>query len=279
MALLSKTYGKGRVRIMRVNRATARHEVRELSIKAMLEGDFGGAFTAADNSQSLCTDTVKNIVNVVARENIALDAEDFCTVLAERFLSEYRQLSAAHVTGHETKWARMAVGGAAHPHSFLLDGNGKNLVEVAATRGARTLRSGVDGFTFMKTTASGWDDFIKDRYTTLAETRDRICATSMLAAWLWTARPADYGATNAKILETMLAVFTTTYSESVQDSLYRMGNAVLAAVPEVGEISMSCPNKHYLPIDLTPFGLDNDHAVFLPTDEPHGQIECTVGRD
>ena len=279
MALLSKTYGKGRVRIMRVNRATARHEVRELSIKAMLEGDFGGAFTAADNSQSLCTDTVKNIVNVVARENIALDAEDFCSVLAERFLSEYPQLSAAHVTGHETKWVRMSVAGAAHPHGFLLDGNGKNLVEVTATRGARTLRSGVDGFTFMKTTASGWDNFIKDRYTTLAETRDRICATSMLATWLWTARPADYGATNAKILETMLTVFTTTYSESVQDSLYRMGSAVLAAVPEVEEISMSCPNKHYLPIDLAPFDLDNDHAVFLPTDEPHGQIECTVGRD
>jgi urate oxidase len=279
MALLKKTYGKGRVRIMRVNRATARHEVRELSIKAMVEGDFGGTFTHADNSSSLCTDTVKNIVNIVARENIALDAEDFCSVLAQRFLSEYPQLVASHVTGLETKWTRLSVNGSEHAHSFLLDGNGKNIVEVDATRGGLTLRSGVDGFTFMKTTESGWDNFHEDRYTTLAPTRDRICATSMLATWSWIARPADYGATNAKILDTMLGVFATTYSESVQDSLYRMGSAALAAVPEIGEISMSCPNKHYIPINLAPFDLDNDHAVFLPTDEPHGQIECTVGRD
>ena len=278
MALLTKTYGKGRVRIMRVDRATARHEVRELSIRAMLEGGFEGAFTSADNSTSLCTDTVKNIVNVVARENLALDAEAFCATLAERFLSIYPLLTAATVTGHETKWVRLAIDGVAHPHSFVLDGNGKGLVEVAATRTGRTLRSGVDGFTFMKTTQSGWDKFVKDRYTTLAETRDRICATSMVATWLWSAEPADYGAANAKILDTMLTVFATTYSESVQDSLYRMAGAALAAVPEIAEISMSCPNKHYIPINLAPFDLDNAGTVFLPTDEPHGQIECTVGR-
>ena len=76
----------------------------------------------------------------------------------------------------------------------------------------------------------------------------------------------------------MLKVFATTYSESVQDSLYRMGTAALAAVPELIDISLACPNKHYLLINLSPFKMDNDNQVFLPTDEPHGQIECTVGR-
>src|SRR5260370_20297014 len=65
---------------------------------------------------------------------------------------------------------------------------------------------------------------------------------------------------------------------SVQDSLYRMGEAALAAVPEILEISMACPNMHFIPINLSAFGLDNHNDVFLPTDEPHGQIECTVGR-
>ncbi len=279
MALLRKTYGKARVRVMRVNRATSRHEVRELSIKAMLEGGFGPAFTDADNSTSLCTDTVKNIVNVVARENIALDAEDFCKTVAERFLALYPQVETATVTGHETKWTRLAVEGAEHPHAFLLDANGKPFVEAKATRGGTSLKSGVDGFTFMKTTQSGWDNFVEDRYTTLAETRDRICATSMVASWTWTRRPEHYGTANDTILKTMIEVFATTYSESVQNSLYRMGTAALAAIPEIEEISMACPNKHYIAINLAPFDLDNDHAVFLPTDEPHGQIECTVGRD
>jgi urate oxidase len=73
-------------------------------------------------------------------------------------------------------------------------------------------------------------------------------------------------------------VFSATYSRSVQDSLYRMGEAALAAVPEISEISMACPNMHFIPINLSAFGMDNNNDVFLPTDEPHGQIECTVGR-
>ena len=72
--------------------------------------------------------------------------------------------------------------------------------------------------------------------------------------------------------------FATTYSKGVQDSLYRMGEAALAAVPELAEIRMACPNKHYIPMRLEPFGMVSDNAVFIATDEPHGQIECVIGR-
>ena len=51
------------------------------------------------------------------------------------------------------------------------------------------------------------------------------------------------------ILDTVLEVFGTTYSMSVQDSLYRMGEAALAAVPEISEISMACPNMHFIPMN------------------------------
>ena len=106
-----------------------------------------------------------------------------------------------------------------------------------------------------------------------------MCATSMEASWRWRSMPASHAAANARILETMLAVFATTYSNSVQDSLYRMASAALEAVPEIEEINLACPNKHYLLIDLSSFGLTNENQVFLPTDEPHGQIECTVARE
>jgi urate oxidase len=46
----------------------------------------------------------------------------------------------------------------------------------------------------------------------------------------------------------------------------------------LANISMACPNRHYLRLNLSPFGPDNDNQVFVATDEPHGQIECTVGR-
>ncbi len=278
MTLAGYTYGKDRVRIMRVHRDRDRHEVRELTVKVMLEGAFAGAFAETDNSSTIATDTIKNIVNIVARENLNAPTEPFCLALAERFLARYPQIDRTSITAHETKWVRLKVADKPHAHSFVLDANGRPCATVGVTRGAAEIRSGVQGFTFMKSTGSGWTDYVMDEYTTLPETRDRICATSMDAAWLWSASPTDYPMANARVLQTMLEVFATTYSESVQNSLYRMGEAVLAAFPEVSEVSMACPNKHYLRIDLVPFGLDNDNQVFLPTEEPHGQIECTVRR-
>jgi urate oxidase len=264
---------------MRIRRDGDRHEVSQLNIKAMLEGDFASAYTHADNSTSVSTDTIKNVVNVVARENTGLSTEEFCQVLARKYLDTYPQVASVAVTAHETKWNRLSLGGKPHPHSFTLDGNGKPFVEATATRaGSAALASGIDGFTFMKSTQSGWENYIKDRYTTIPETHDRICATSMVASWKWSATPASYPATNGNILDTLLEVFSTTYSSSVQDSLYRMGEAALAAVPEISEISMACPNIHFILMNLSAFGLDNHNDVFLPTDEPHGQIECTVGR-
>jgi urate oxidase len=276
--LIKNRYGKGRVRIMRIHRDGDKQDVSQLSIKAMLEGDFGRAYTDADNSTSTSTDTIKNIVNVVARENTALSTEEFCQVLAKRYLDLYPQASSVSITAHETKWARLAVDGELHPHAFLLDSNGKPTVEIHATRDGTVMSSGLDGFTFMKSTQSGWENYYADKYSTIQPTNDRICATSMVASWTWSGKPASYPATNARILDILLKEFATTYSPSVQNSLYRMGEKALAAVPEISEISMACPNIHYILMNLSAFGLDNNNDVFLPTDEPHGQIECTVGR-
>lgn len=279
MPLLRNRYGKGRVRVMRIHRDGERQEVSQLNIKAMVEGDFARTYTHADNAMTVSTDTIKNVVNVVARENTSLCTEEFCQVLARKYLDTYPQISSVALTSHETKWARLSFDGKPHPHSFVLDGNGRPTVEITMARGGTpTLASGVDGFAFLKSTQSGWESYVKDRYTTIPETADRICATSMVASWTWSAKPASYPAANAAILDTMLRVFSMTYSKSVQDSLYRMGEAALAAVPEISEVSMACPNMHFIPINLGAFGLDNNNDVFLPTDEPHGQIECTVGR-
>jgi urate oxidase len=263
---------------MRIHRDGDRHEVSQLNVKAMIEGDFARAYTDADNATSVSTDTIKNVVNIVALENTSLCTEEFCQVLAKKYLDSYPQVSSVAVTAHETKWSRLSFGGKPHPHSFVLDSNGKPFVEVTATRDGSMLTSGIDGFTFMKSTQSGWENYVKDAYTTIPPTNDRMCATSMVASWKWSAKPANYPATNAKILATLLEVFGTTYSSSVQDSLYRMGEAALAAVPEISEITMACPNMHFILMNLSAFGLDNHNDVFLPTDEPHGQIECTVGR-
>ena len=100
----------------------------------------------------------------------------------------------------------------------------------------------------------------------------------MDATWTWASPPADYATANVAVLAHFIEVFGTTYSLGVQDSMYRMAETVLAAMPEIAEIQFAMPNKHYLPTNLKPFGLENGGTVFTPTDEPHGQIEATIGR-
>jgi urate oxidase len=244
----------------------------------MLAGEIAQAYTQADNSTTVSTDTIKNVVNVVAREELEAGPEAFCRAVAKRLLNSYPGMTNATVSAREVRWNRLTVDGTPHPHAFTLDGNGQGTAEVVMDREGNRVTSGLSGFTFLKATASGWSNYIKDRYTTLPETEDRILATSMEASWRWSRDPADFAAANARVLDALMRVFTMTYSYSAQDSLYRMGSAAIEAVPELENISIACPNKHYVPINLGPFGLDNSNRVFTATDEPHGQIECTVGR-
>ena len=278
MPLTASKYGKGRVRVMRLTRDGDHHTPRELNLTVLMKGAFDASWTDADNKACVATDSVKNICNVVAAKNLSLDKEYFAEEVAKTFLDKYPQVEEMLVEGKETRWLRQTINGEPHGHTFTLDGNGFGYVKLVASRGSAVLQSGLRGFTFMKTTQSGWVDFVDDEYRTLADTTDRIAATAMDATWTWSSAPADYTATNAKVLKLMIEVFGTTYSYGVQDSMYRMGEAVLAAIPEIADIGFAMPNKHYIPINLAPFGLENTGTVFLPTDEPHGQIEATIGR-
>ena len=76
----------------------------------------------------------------------------------------------------------------------------------------------------------------------------------------------------------MLRAFAERYSPSVQTTLYEMAGAALAACPRSRQVTLALPNKHYLPGQPRPFGLDATGVSFVPTDEPHGQIEATVRR-
>src|SRR5271155_5514367 len=131
--LIKNKYGKGRVRVMRIHRDGDHHEVSQLNVKAMIEGDFARAYTNADNSTSVSTDTIKNVVNVVARENTGLSTEEFSQALAKKYFDSYPQAASVAVTAHKTKWTRLSFGAKPHPHSFILDSNGKPFAEVAAT--------------------------------------------------------------------------------------------------------------------------------------------------
>ena len=131
----------------------------------------------------------------------------------------------------------------------------------------------------MKTTRSAFSGFPRDRYTTLAETDDRLMATKVTAIWaLRRRRDVDFDATWAAVRGTLLEVFADHDSPSVQTSIWIMAKAMLERHEELDEVRMVLPNLHHWTVDLDPFGIDNDRLVYVATTEPHGLIEATVRR-
>lgn len=279
MKLIHHQYGKARVRVLKVARARATHSLKELDIAVRLQGDFNASYTKADNKLVVPTDTMKNTVNILAREKLGAEAEEFGAVLVEHFLKKYRQVETVQVRLVERCWERILVKGRPHAHSFMETSPAKPFAEVSGTRRQITVQSGIEDLLILKTTESGFEGYdVADKFTTLPETKDRIFATQLCATWTYTRAPKIYSKTNAQILDAMLDIFATKYSPSVQVTLYQMGEAALKAAPEISKITLTLPNKHCLLINLAPFGLENRNELFVPTDEPHGQIEGTVVR-
>ncbi|HEX4119183.1 MAG TPA: urate oxidase [Verrucomicrobiae bacterium] len=279
MKLSHHSYGKAAVRVLKVVRGGARHSVKELEVSVMLDGRFGASYTHDDNSAVVPTDTIKNTIQVLALKYLGQETEKFGVVVVEHFVRTYSQVAAARVALRERQWQRMMIQGAPHPHSFLEAGSGIPIAEVTSTKGKTAVVSGIDDLLLLKTTESGFEGFAKDPLTTLAETSDRIFATQLEARWTYRGKPASYGKSNARILRAIQNIFAGTYSPSVQSTLYQMGKAALSAVAEIQQITLRLPNKHYLPVNLAHFGLENRNQLFIPTDEPYGRIEGTVSRE
>ncbi len=273
------SYGKSRVRLIKVARHNPRHEIQNLTIDIALEGDFDAIHTKGDNSLCLPTDTMKNSVYALAGEIDGIEQpEAFGKRLADHFLRNNPQVSMIRLRITETIWKRMTFDEAEHSHSFIRGSDEKRLVLIIATRGQMTIEAGVEGLVVLKTSGSGFAGFIKDPFTTLPEATDRILSTSVKATWRYSDAATDLYDQFRSIRETILQVFADHDSKSVQHTLYAMGEAVLERFSHVEEISFSLPNIHCLPVDITKFGLENRNCIFVPTDEPHGLIEATITR-
>jgi urate oxidase len=277
--LAENNYGKSRIRLLRVVRQDGRHDIRELTLAISFEGDFETAHTKGDNSKILPTDTMKNTVYVLARQYPVEAVEDFCQHLIEHFLTYNAQVSRVRIEAAENIWNRIAIGGKPHSSAFQRGGDEKRMATLTGTREGTTIRGGIADLIVLKTSKSAFDKFLRDPYTTLKEDRNRILSTSIHADWLYEGGEIEFSQHWHGIRQTILEAFAEHDSESLQHTLYAMGEVVLNNFERVREIRLSLPNKHFNLVDLSPFGMDNPAQVFLPTDEPHGLIEATLRRE
>lgn len=281
-ALISNNYGKSRVRIVKVTRNGERHDLIEISVDIQLKGNFERVHTEGDNSNVLPTDTMKNTVYVLAKKHAFPSIEEFGMILADHFLKAHPDITSTTISLHETPWKRInsIKDGKQEPHpfSFVHGGNERQTTTVSSTRSGHVIESGLNDLTILKTTDSGFENFIRDQYTTLKETKDRIFATSMNVRWRFTGSQHNFSDARRTIRQALLEKFSHHYSPSVQQSLFVMGEAALDRCSAIDEISLSMPNKHCLLFNLEQFGMENKNEIFIPTDEPHGLIEGTLRR-
>jgi urate oxidase len=279
IVLGANQYGKAENRLVRIYRETARHEIRDVTVSTALRGDFADAHLHGDQAKVLPTDTQKNTAYAFAKEHGLRAIEEYALTLGRHFVDDVEPVQGARISVDEYAWERVPVGEEGHDHTWVRRGPEVRTTVVDVSDAGTEVVSGLRDLVLLKSTGSEFHSFLKDRYTTLPETDDRIMSTALVAQWRYTGLDVDWDKTWADARRIMLEQFATVHSLALQQTLWEMGRAVLEAHPEIAEISLQAPNKHHFTVDLSPFGLDNPNEVFYAADRPYGLIEATVTRE
>ncbi|KAI5394664.1 Uricase-2 isozyme 1 [Lathyrus oleraceus] len=293
-----QSHGKERVRVARVwkSKDGQRHFVVEWRVSINLLSDCVNSYIRDDNSDIVATDTMKNTVYAKAKEcSEILTVEDFAILLAKHFTSFYKQVTTAIVKIVEKPWERVSVDGQPHEHGFKLGSEKHTTEAIVKKSGALQLTSGIEGLSVLKTTKSGFEGFIRDKYTVLPDTRERMLATEITALWRYSyesvysvpQKPLYFTDKYLAVKRVLLDTFfgppkEGVYSPSVQSTLYQMAKATLNRVPDIASIQLKMPNIHFIPVNLSNKDgqiVKFNDDVYLPTDEPHGSIEASLNRN
>ena len=272
-------YGKAEVRVVHVARrsgADGGDLIKDWNVSTSLSGDLAGTHVTGDNSNVLTTDTQKNTAYAFAKTLGGGAVETYALALAEHYVTSQRPITRARVAVQEYGWTPIPVG----EHAFARTGQYTRTTSVVhdADLGPSVV-SGVEDLTVLKTTGSEFWGFPHDRYTTLAETADRMLATEVSAQWRFRDTDVEWARAHDRAVGALLTAFAATHSLSLQQTLYTIGERILTALPQLCEVRLALPNKHHFLVDLEPFGLRNDNEVYYASDRPYGLIEGTVLAD
>jgi urate oxidase len=272
-------YGKAENRVVRIYREASRHEIRDLNVSTSLRGPFEPAHLEGNQSNVLPTDTQKNTAFAYAKSHGVGSIEDYGLALARHFVADIAPVTGARIEIEEFAWERAVIDGVEHDHAWTRRGPEIRTAAITVDASGEHVIGGIKELVLLKSTGSEFFGFLKDEYTTLEETHDRVMATSLTAHWRFMGTDVDWDAAYAQVTATVIREFAMLQSLALQQTLWKIGTAILESVPEIAEVKMSAPNKHHVAVDLSPFGLENPGEVFIAADRPYGLIQATVMRD
>lgn len=215
----------------------------------------GSSYTKGDNSVVVATDSMKNTIFILAKQHPVTPPELFGSIIGDHFIRTYKHIRIAHVRIEVQGWSRMSIDEKPHPHSFVRDRSAVRSVDVDVIEGKGIeIKSAISGLGVLKSTGSQFHGFVQDEYTTLKETWDRILSTDVDASWHWSLFPSldqvkkaipKFDATFDAVRNITLKTFALDNSASVQNTMYKMAEQILAFEPLTASVAYALPNKHY----------------------------------
>ena len=233
---------------MKVFRQPDKHYVKQFLVETNLFGPVDECFLEGDNSGIVATDTQKNTVFCMLKK-LTFErnaAEQFAMLISRHFVTTYPKfIHSCKVIIHEETWERVDTGlsemntrRVGHQHGFMKVGPHQYYAEAMARRDfgsgkvkVQYLHGGVRSLTVLKTTKSGFANFVRDQYTALPECDERLLATSIDATWKYDRATIettqDYDAMKNHIKRLMIDGFagpadTGKFSASLQETVSRL---------------------------------------------------------
>ncbi|XP_025027323.1 uricase-like [Python bivittatus] len=283
---VNSEYGKNAVRILYVRREGKIHCIKELSISVHIRLNTVDEYLNADNSRVIPTDTIKNTIEALAKCNGIRTIEEFGLDICKHFIKTFCHVVYCNAFIQEVPWQRLEKDCTPHAHAFLYSSEGIRFCEVEQTQdSAPIVFSGIKDLKLMKTTQSGFQGFLKEKYTTLPERIDRVLSVETLIKWCYgeCLDGLDYDCIWRTAHESVLDAFagppeTGHYSPSYQKTVNCIQTFILERIPQIEEVEVILSNIHYSVTNLEKLGLSNDKEIFTPQETPFGACASTLRR-
>ncbi len=271
-------YGKGDVMVYRLNRdgrqPGGRDPVFGANVKILIYGDaFWPTYTTGDNTSLVATDSMKNFIQRETMNFIGYDLESYCRFLAEKFLGTYPQVEGAQVSASEIPYASLPGTDAA----FSPAGPERAMASIEITRaGIAEIRSGIGGFRLLRLNGSAFAGFVRDRYTTLPDIRNRPLHMWLDLDWTYSDPDAAFsaGTVTGKAREIVRSIFAGFDSGSIQQIIYQIGEKMLAEMASIAEINLEANNRTWDTIAEQGDAL----GVYTDARPPYGCLGLTLRR-
>ncbi|XP_010210308.1 PREDICTED: uricase-like [Tinamus guttatus] len=257
--VLNCEYGKNTIKFLRLRREGKKHFVKEVEVCTHLRLTSAHEYLEGNNAAVIPTDTIKNIVFVLAKKNGIQTIEQFAIDICKYFMTTFCQVAYVKTYIQEVPWQRLQ-------------------------RCPLVVFAGIKDMKLMKTTMSGFEGFHKSEYTTLPERNDRILCGELFCKWSYgECKDLDFDCIWNKVRECVIEAFSGPpecgeYSPSYQKTVNSIQMLILSKVSQVQVIEVMLNNTFYNVLDMKNLGLTNDKEVLIPVEAPYGSCTCTLGR-